>query len=115
MRTTIIAVLALALATLTGAVPATSEPTGSADRAAVPQLRVTRQVTGMDIPWDVKSIGGGRLLITERNTGHLILSQQGHKRLVGFPSSKVWVSGETGLMGLAVDPQFATNGRIYTC
>jgi aldose sugar dehydrogenase len=27
----------------------------------------------------------------------------------------VWVSGETGLTGLAVDPDFADNRRVYTC
>ena len=27
----------------------------------------------------------------------------------------MWVSGETGLMGLAIDPGFAENRRIYTC
>ena len=94
-------------------------PSSTADRAtgrsAVPALRVTRQVSGMVIPWDVKPIGGGRLLITERNSGHLILWQNGHKRLVAFPSRSVWVSGETGLMGLEVDPDFASNGRFYTC
>ena len=31
----------------------------------------------------------------------------------GFPSGKVWVSGETGLLGLEVDPE--DNRRIYTC
>ena len=34
---------------------------------------------------------------------------------MGFPSSQVWVSGETGLMGLEVDPDFANNRRVYTC
>ena len=26
-----------------------------------------------------------------------------------------WAAGETGMMGLAVDPSFATNRRVYTC
>ncbi len=34
---------------------------------------------------------------------------------VRFPSRTVWVSGETGLMGLDVDPGFAKNRRFYTC
>ena len=29
--------------------------------------------------------------------------------------SDFWANGETGLMGLAVDPSFATNNRFYTC
>ena len=32
-----------------------------------------------------------------------------------FPSGKVWVSGETGLMSMEVDPGFASNRRFYTC
>jgi len=31
----------------------------------VPPLSVTRMVRGLDLPWDVKPISGGRLLITE--------------------------------------------------
>jgi aldose sugar dehydrogenase len=124
MRITIAAVLVVVVAGLGGAVPATSEPVAqttapaayrAADRAAVPALRVTRQVSRMKIPWDVKPIGDGRLLITERDSGHLILWQNGHKSLVDFPSKSVWSSKETGLMGLEVDPDFATNGRFYTC
>jgi aldose sugar dehydrogenase len=34
---------------------------------------------------------------------------------VRYPSSRVWVSGETGLMSLEVDPSFASNRRFYTC
>jgi glucose/arabinose dehydrogenase len=128
MRISIAAVLVLVVAGLGGAVPATSEPGAPSnvrtadrptdrptDRPAAPALRVTRQVSGMVIPWDVKPIGFGRLLITERNSGHLILWQNGHKRQITFPSRSVWVSGETGLMGLEIDPDFATNGRFYTC
>ena len=124
MRITIAAVLVVVVAGLGGAVPATSEPVAPTTgltaarptgQSAVPALRVTRQVSRMKIPWDVKPIGGGRLLITERDSGHLILWQNGQKRLVGFPSKSVWSSSETGLMGLEVDPGFATNGRFYTC
>jgi glucose/arabinose dehydrogenase len=37
------------------------------------------------------------------------------RRIQGFPSGSVWVSGETGLMGLEVDPAFASNHRFWTC
>ena len=32
-----------------------------------------------------------------------------------MPTDLIWASGETGLMGLAIDPDFADNGRFYTC
>ncbi|WP_395695070.1 PQQ-dependent sugar dehydrogenase [Nocardioides sp.] len=89
------------------------------ERVAVPALRVTRLVTGLDHPWDVRPVGDGRLLITERSRARLSLWTGQHRRTIrDFPSDKVWVSTdspETGLMGLETDAGFATNHRIYTC
>jgi aldose sugar dehydrogenase len=81
-----------------------------------PALRVHRLVTGLDHPWDVRPIGGGRLLFTQRDRATVSLwdGQQAHP-IQGFPTDSVWVSGETGLMGLETDPHFATNRRFYTC
>lgn len=95
--------------------PATSIATATRTAARVPTLQVTRIVRGLDIPWDVRPIGGGRLLITERTTKQLLTWRHGHLRRVAFPSSTVWASGETGLMGLVIDPQFRHNRRFYTC
>jgi glucose/arabinose dehydrogenase len=86
-----------------------------ATRRAMPDLQVRRQVRGLDVPWDVKVVGDGRLLITQRDRASLVTWRNGNKRRVGFPSSKIWVSGETGLMSLEVDPRFAENRRFYTC
>lgn len=83
--------------------------------AGLPALRVRRLASGLDHPWDVKSIGDGRFLVTQRERASLSLVTHGRVRTIGFPSAKVWVSGETGLMGLEVDPSFAKNRRIYTC
>jgi len=87
----------------------------TAERKALPTLRVRRQVRGLQLPWDVQPIPGRRLLITERDSAHLLIRKNGHTRRVKFPSRKVWVSGETGLASLEIDPGFATNGRFYTC
>ena len=114
-------IVVLLLSVLAPATPAGAQPPEStyaaspAERARMPRLRVTQRVRGLKSPWDVKSIGGGRLLVTERDTGHLITVGKGGKRRVRFPSRRVWVSGETGLMSLEVDPRFARNRRIYTC
>lgn len=82
--------------------------------AALPALRVTRQVRNLSIPWDVQRLPGRRLLISERDTHRLLVWRHGHRHAVRFPAH-VWVSGETGLMGLAVDPRFRSNRRVYTC
>jgi aldose sugar dehydrogenase len=102
------------------AVPAAAGATASAPsaaaRAAVPSLVVRRQVTGLDHPWDLRPIGGGRLIFTQRDRATVSIWEDGSTRRVrGFPSGSVWVSGETGLLGLEVDPGFSGNHRFYTC
>jgi glucose/arabinose dehydrogenase len=77
---------------------------------------VTRLVRGLDLPWDVKPLPDGRLLITERESERLLLRYPGGRVIrVRFPTSTVWSQGETGLMSLAVDPRFRYNHRFYTC
>ncbi|MET1060334.1 MAG: PQQ-dependent sugar dehydrogenase [Nocardioides sp.] len=83
--------------------------------AAVPSLRVTREARGLAQPWDVQPIGNGAFLVTERDTARLLRVKNGHVRRIRFPKSSVWVSGETGLMSMEIDPGFARNGRFYTC
>jgi glucose/arabinose dehydrogenase len=80
-----------------------------------PALRVHTVINGLDHPWDVKPIGHGRLLVTERDRARLSIVKAGRRHTVAFPSKKVWVSGETGLLGMAVDPAFADNQRVYLC
>ena len=84
-------------------------------KVAAPRLRVTKVVTGLDNPWDVKVLPSGSLLITERDRARLSTYAGGHRTTVRFPSNHVWVSGETGLMSLAIDPLFTENHRFYTC
>ncbi|WP_232679314.1 PQQ-dependent sugar dehydrogenase [Nocardioides sp. R-C-SC26] len=89
-------------------------PGTSAERAA-PALSVRRQAGGLNHPWDVREIGNGRLLVTERDPARLSVISGSRRSTVEFPSDRVWVSGETGLMGLELDAAFPRNGRFYTC
>lgn len=83
--------------------------------AAAVQVRVRTVVAGLENPWDVQPIGGGGLLVTERDKARLSVVRRGKRRTVRFPSADVWVSGETGLMSLAVDPRFERTRRFWTC
>ncbi|MBB3044118.1 PQQ-dependent sugar dehydrogenase [Nocardioides soli] len=113
--------LTTALALALPAAPAVACTPGHHDRdavgraAAYPPLAVKRLVRGLDHPWDVRVLGRGVLLYTQRDRATLGVWDHGRRHRVRFPSGSVWVSGETGLMGLEVDPRFATNRRIYTC
>ncbi|HEX4687440.1 MAG TPA: PQQ-dependent sugar dehydrogenase, partial [Nocardioides sp.] len=95
--------------------PRAAAPGPAAPAKGFPALRVTTVVGGLDHPWDVKSIGKGRLLVTERDRARVSLVTHGKRHTIAFPSSRVWVSGETGLLGMAVDPKFSSNHRVYLC
>lgn len=82
---------------------------------AVPTLGVRPIITGLDHPWDVRQLPHHRLIFTQRDRRSITVWHRGHSRSVAFDNSRIWVSGETGLLGLEVDPHFGTNRRIYTC
>lgn len=88
---------------------------GAPEGATIPDLRVRELGHGFRFPWDVQQLPSGALLVTERNRARLHHLARGRHRSIQFPSEDVWVAVETGLMSLAVDPDFATNRRIYTC
>lgn len=124
-RAVLVLAAALGLGTLAPVPPALAgEAAGSispiqveapAPRAPAPRLRVRTVVGGLVNPWDVQPLGDGRLLVSERDRARLSIVRQGQRRTVRFPSAQVWVSGETGLMSLAVDPAFDRTRRFWTC
>jgi aldose sugar dehydrogenase len=125
----------LALLLATGFSPAVAAPSGvpsaatsdgpstgraGADRPAdvgrrLPALRVRTLVGDLELPWDVQQVGPGRFLLTERSRPRLSIVRHGRRRTVAFPRRSVWVSGETGLMSLAVDRRFGRTQRFWTC
>ena len=118
MRRLVLAALPLTVAgALTGCEQSDPDPLGNdaASARGLPALRVTTVVKGLDHPWDVRPLGHGRLLVSERERARLSIVAHGRRHTVAFPSRRIWVSGETGLLGLAVDPEFGSNHRIYTC
>ncbi len=76
-------------------------------------MTVTPVVTGLDHVWDIGFTPDGTMLYTER-AGRISAFVGGQKRLLVAPIDVVR-QGEAGLMGMAIDPQFATNRFIYVC
>ncbi|WP_456599611.1 PQQ-dependent sugar dehydrogenase [Blastococcus sp. SYSU DS0616] len=89
--------------------PTTSAPTGA------PSLQVEVVADGLDHPWDVAQSEDGTLLLDERAGGFTAVLPDGTVREVQADLGDLFVAGETGLMGLALDPAFAGNRRFYTC
>jgi glucose/arabinose dehydrogenase len=70
-------------------------------------------ITGLEVPWSIVFAPDGRVLITER-PGRVRVIEKGKLRpepLATIPD--VEPSGESGLMGLTLHPQFAQNHLLY--
>src|SRR3954469_12228178 len=89
--------------------PSPSAPSGS------PALDVAVVADGLDHPWDVARAPDGTLLFDERAGGLAAVSPDGAVRPLAADFGDLFARGETGLMGLVLDPRFGTNRRFYTC
>lgn len=76
----------------------------------------------LDNPWDMAFLDDGTMFFTEKCLGLSVLLGNGEvKKLLGMSESEGYAStaddlfceGQAGMMGVAVDPDFATNRRIY--
>ena len=81
--------------------------------AGDPNLEVSTVVGGLTIPWDLGFTPEGVMLFTEK-AGFISAHGSGVTRRIATMND-VFNVGESGLMGLAVDPDFASNRRFYTC
>jgi glucose/arabinose dehydrogenase len=78
-----------------------------------PTLTVTPIATGLTVPWDLGFLPDSSIVFTER-PGRIRAIVNGQLRLLAAPGD-VFATGEGGMTGLAIDPDFASNRRIYTC
>jgi len=86
------------------------QPVGSRTPHEIVEL-----ASGLSRPWSLSFLPDGSALITERSGG-LRVFRKGvldPKPVAGLPG--VFRAAEGGLLGLEVDPAFATNRTIYLC
>ena len=69
---------------------------------------------GLDVPWALAFATDGRLFVTER-PGRIRVVAGGRLQRKPVATLKVLSGPEHGLMGLALDPRFSENGRMYVC
>lgn len=77
------------------------------------QFKVEKVVGGLEVPWSIVWAPDGRMIFTER-PGRVRVFEKGAllpKPL--FVVTDVEETGETGLMSVALHPQFSTNQFIY--
>ena len=87
----------------------------SAPPTAAPALGVEVVLDGLDHPWDVVQAADGTLLVDQRGGGFTAVLPDGASRHVRADFGDLFARGETGLMGLSLDPDFARNRRLYSC
>jgi glucose/arabinose dehydrogenase len=96
----------------------TASPPPSPTASAAPHPEVAGTVAdGIPVPWGIAFLPdpSSSALVGARDTGDLYVVSQGDKRVVGTLDvrSRLDEGGETGLLGLALHPEFATNRLLY--
>jgi glucose/arabinose dehydrogenase len=80
---------------------------------STPRINTQVVVSGRKHIWEIAFLPTGELLFNER--GGTVNAIADGKLIAVAHISDVAASGEGGLLGLAVDPDFAQNRYIYTC
>jgi glucose/arabinose dehydrogenase len=89
-------------------------PSGGQCAATTPNnLRVETFISELETPWAIDIAPDGRIFISER-PGRIRVIQDGRLASEPWMTLDVVESGEAGLLGLALDPNFSNNGYIYT-
>ncbi len=89
-------------------------PDGASDLARSPgRPRLETIATGLEAPWEIAFLPDGSALVTER-PGRVRLLER-NRALRDEPIAEIDVAaiGEGGLLGMAVDPRFASNRFVY--
>ena len=78
-------------------------------------FEVETVATGLQNPWGMAFLPDGRMLVTERPGRLRVVAKDGtlSEPVAGLPA--VDARGQGGLLGITIDPSFATNRRVYWC
>lgn len=78
-----------------------------------PGIKVKTWVSGLEAPWSLAFLPDGRALVSEREGRIRIIGRDGKLKKRHIGKLDVAVDDESGLMGLAVHPQFAKFPYVY--
>ena len=112
-RLVLIGALCSALGQATAPQAPPSDPANQIVKSEKQTFRMEVVAPGLETPWGLAFLPGGRLLVTER-PGRLRIIEKG--KLLPDPvrgTPKVWERQDAGMLDVAVHPQYARNGWIY--
>ncbi|MEX1142476.1 MAG: PQQ-dependent sugar dehydrogenase [Thermoleophilaceae bacterium] len=78
-----------------------------------PAPRVETVARDLEAPWEIAFLPDGRALVTERPGRVRLIDADGRLRERPVATIDVTSQGEGGLLGLALDPDFADNRLVY--
>jgi glucose/arabinose dehydrogenase len=92
----------------------TNPSVAQAERVDVASDEIETVATGLVAPWAIAFLPDGRAVLTERG-GRLSVVSRGAPSPVGSSQqlAEVQPGGEGGLLGVAVSPNYATDGWVY--
>src|SRR5262245_44993018 len=96
-------------------VPAFPEQTRAPYRKTAP-FTVTTLIDNLEVPWSLAFLPSGNIILTERLPGRLrILDTHGKVSapLAGVSAVQMPGAKDIGLLDIALDPNFASNRRIF--
>src|SRR2546425_362151 len=93
---------------------AAAPPTPSAAAPVISDIVIQ---SGLVVPWDVAVAPDGRMFVTERPGTISVFESTAKmaKRTATTQVAGIRAMGEAGLLGLALDPDFASNETFYVC
>ncbi len=96
--------------------PIRDKPSRTPDSPQGGSNTVTAEVVveGLEVPWALAFAPGGRILVTER-AGRIRVVKDGLLLDTPFATLEVASVSESGLMGIALHPDFANNGYVFVC
>jgi glucose/arabinose dehydrogenase len=77
------------------------------------RFRVETVVNGLEAPWSIVFAPDGRLFVTERPGRVRIIDIAARTSTLALTVDDVFAQGEAGVLGLALDPAFASNRFVY--
>lgn len=89
--------------------PTPSQTPEASPSAYVEPIKIIAQ--NLKIPWDIRFLPDGSLLVTERAGQLSRITPDGAK--INIPVSGIKTGGEGGLLGLALHPDYSLNNWIY--
>ncbi|WP_454083536.1 PQQ-dependent sugar dehydrogenase [Georgenia sp. Marseille-Q6866] len=100
---------------------ATVPPTSPTTTAPAPEPTTTEPAppepevlaTELDVPWGLAFLPDGTALVTERDTARVLELVAGEEPRELATVPEVAAENETGLLGIAVSPDFADNGHVF--